>query len=92
MNNENNDQMSAKSVKNINYITVQEGIYQGVTYKINNAEVIEKDGEHFLKFDYDVKGLEKGKEKDFENYLGDFIINALKWAVEQDKINDGNSI
>ena len=70
-----------------NYITVNEGIYNGVSYRINNTEFEDSDGKHFLKFDYDVKGLEEGKEKDFENYLGEFLINALTWAIEEDKKN-----
>lgn len=73
--------------EDINYITVQEGMYKGVSYKINNTEFEEKDGGHFLKFDYDVKGLDASKEEDFENYLGEYLLRALMWAIEEDKVN-----
>jgi len=70
-----------------NYITVNEGIYNGVSYRINNTEFEDRDGKHFLKFDYDVKGLEEGMEEEFEHYIGEFLINALTWAIEEDKKN-----
>lgn len=63
------------------FITVPEGVYQGVSYKINNANFEEKDGKHYLKFDYDVKNLEEGKEKEFEQFLGEFLIHSLKTYV-----------
>jgi hypothetical protein len=61
-------------------------------YRIKSTEFVEEDGKHLLKFDYDVKGLTPGEEKEFENFLGELVIRALKWAIEEDKKNDGNAI
>jgi len=80
-----NDKIPIKNEKNINYITVPDGDYEGVSYKINNVEVIEDEKGNFLKFDYDVKGLNEGDEKEFEHYLGDFIIKSLEDFLETNK-------
>jgi hypothetical protein len=66
--------------------------FVGVYYRIRNTEVVERDGKHFLKFDYDVKNLNEADEKEFEHYLGELLIRALEWSVEQDKLNDGNPV
>ena len=66
--------------------------FKGVSYRINNTEFVEEDGKHLLKFDYDVKGLREGDEIEFEQFLGEFIIRALKWAIEEDEKKDNTTI
>lgn len=68
-----------------NYITIGEGIFKGVSYRIKEAKVVEEDGGHFIKFDYDAKGLDDEKAPEFESMLGGLILQALEDAIERDK-------
>ena len=73
------------------YVNVREGAFIGAMYKINKADFIDDNGKSLLQLDYDVLNLEEGKEKEFEQWLGEFVIRALEYAVENDP-NDGNAI
>lgn len=62
------------------YVTIQEGIFQGVAYRINSCSVDEKpdsNGSYVMKFDYDVHGLDAGNEQEFEYFLGDYLTRAI---------------
>lgn len=72
-----------------NYITIQEGMFNGVSYRIRDAEVVEKEDGHFIKFDYDAKGLDDEKAPEFEKMLGELITKALEEAVNADNNKEG---
>lgn len=73
------------------YVDVREGEFVGAMYKINHCEFNDDDGKHFLKMDYDVLNLPEDRERDFENWLGEFVLRALQYAVDNDPL-DGNGI
>jgi hypothetical protein len=63
------------------YIEVDNKEYKGVHYKINSAKIVEKEDNHYLEFDYDVKGLDEDDEKvvlQFEQFLGNLLIEQLE--------------
>ena len=78
--------------EHVNFITVPDGDYKGVSYKIKKAEFETRDGKKYLKFDYDVKGLTPGDEIEFEQYLGNFIIESLRWYLEEETRKDGSLV
>ncbi len=71
-------------MKNEKYVVVKEGVFAGISYKINDAKFVEKKGKHLLELDYDVKDLPEGQEIEFENYLGEFVLRALQFAIDND--------
>ena len=77
-----------KTEEHINFVTISYGIYEGVSYKINEAKFVEKNGKDYIELDYDVKDLAEGKELEFEQYMGNLMIEALKYAVKNDKSNE----
>ena len=87
-----NDISKYKTEEHINFMTIPEGEYKGVSYKINNAQFVEKDGKDYLELDYDVQGLDERDAAEFEKYIGDTAVKALEWAIEKEKLNDENQI
>ena len=75
-----------KTDEHIGYITLPDGDYKGVSYKINEAKFIEKDGKDYIKLDYNVKDLPEGQELEFEQYMGELVVKVLEYAVK-DKEN-----
>lgn len=73
------------------YVDVTEGKYTGTMYKINKAEFTDVNGKNVLKLDYDVINLSEGHEEEFEQWLGEHIIRALQYAVDNDPL-DGTGI
>ncbi len=73
------------------YVVVEDGEFKDIMYKINGAKFKEVDNHDVLQLDYDVLNLPEGKERDFEQYLGEFVIRALEFAVKNDP-EDGNAI
>ncbi len=68
------------------YITIQEGVYQGVSYKINYVGFAPDDtGSTIMKFDYEVKGLQDDNSDDFEQYLGRLITEYFEELIENDE-------
>ncbi len=76
--------------ENERFISIKEGIWMGVEYRINNAEFVDKDGFTYLKFDYDVKGLDESKSDEFEKFLGEFITRAIDYEIEMDRQKGGD--
>lgn len=72
------------------FITIKEGTWMGVEYRIKSAEFIEKDGYPLLKFDYDVRGLDESKSEEFEHFLGEFITRALEYEIEMAREKGGD--
>lgn len=74
------------------YVAVNEGPFVGVMYKINNAQFVAADGGgNLLQLDYDVLNLDEGKEGEFEQWIGEFAVRALTYAIENEP-EDGNGI
>ena len=71
------------------FVTIPEGDYKGVLYKINEAEIVEKDGKNYLKLDYDVRGLDNRDAAEFEHHISNAVLEALDWAIKKD---EGNQI
>jgi len=72
------------------YITITEGLFKGVAYRIRNAEYVEEGGNNFVKFDYDTKGLDEEKAEEFETMLKNKIIDHLRKYLD-DIENKDNS-
>lgn len=68
-----------------NYVTIKEGMFNGVSYRIRDAKFVEEDGGHLIKFDYDAKGLDDSKAPEFEQMLGNLILSALDDIIKEDK-------
>ena len=84
MSEETNDISTYKREEHINYITFEEGIYRGVSFRYNGGEVVTENGKNLIKFDYDVKGLEHGLEEAFDQYLGEYLLRL----IEEEKFLD----
>lgn len=78
-----------KTEEHINYITIPEGRYKGVSYRINDSSFIEQDGKNYVKLDYDVNGLDDEDSVEFESFLGDLVVKAIEFAIEKDKRKNG---
>ena len=63
---------------------ITDGIWAGVSYIINNAEIVEENGQCSVKFDYDVKGLTEEMTVEFEEYLGNVISRAIEMSIKED--------
>ena len=74
----NNEKMDNTITHTIN----DGGKYNGVSYKINNVNVIERDGKTFIEFDYDVFGLDEQNTDEFEKYLGNMLIESIEQLIE----------
>lgn len=67
-----------------NYTTIEEGFWNGVSYRINNAEVVEEaDGACKIMLDYDVKNLEDRNSQEFESFLGSLIEAAIEKELDR---------
>jgi hypothetical protein len=76
--------------KNGIYTIIEPEEFENVSFGINNVEFI---NESTLSIDYDVFDLPKGKEADFEKFIGDFVIDTLQKAVNEQikqNTNEGN--
>lgn len=69
------------------YITINEGIFKGVSYRIRDAEMVDENDKTLVKLDYDVRNLLERDTLDFEKFLGDFVIAALEDAIKYDEEN-----
>lgn len=75
--------------ENDGYLTINDGSqYCGVVYRINDISFIESDGDSFIKFDYDVQGLDEKDSKEFEAYLGNIIKKGLEDLIKEDTNGD----
>lgn len=63
---------------------ITDGTWAGVSYIINNAEIVEENGQCSVKFDYDVKGLTEEMTIEFEEYLGNVIGKAIELSIQED--------
>lgn len=70
------------------YITVSEGLFMGVSYRIRDAKFVEENGKNLVKLDYDVRNLLEKDTLKFEKFLGDIVTKALQDAIREDEENN----
>jgi len=70
------------------YITITEGMFDGVSYRIRDAEFVEEGDKNLIKFDYDVKGLREEDTKKFEDFMSKMVLQAIEYAVQTDEENN----
>lgn len=74
----------------VEYITIREGVWKGVTYKVNGIDVVEEDGKVFYKMDYRVKNLPEGQSEEFEKFLGVLVSKTLREEAQRGDASDGS--
>jgi len=67
------------------YICIENGPFKGVSYRIREAKVVEKDGESLIYFDYDVKDIEPEYIGEFEKALSNHYLEELRALAEANK-------
>lgn len=71
-----------------NYTTIGEGIWYGVSYRINEAKVVEEHGKSYIMLDYDVKNLEDKDSDEFERFLGGLVTASLARELDNKELED----
>ena len=76
-------------MKNDGYLIINDGSkYCGVSYRINDISFVDNDTNSYIKFDYDVQGLDEEDSEEFEDYLGNIIIRNLNALIKEDNSGD----
>ena len=76
-------------------VLIQDGPYEGVSYKYGTISMFEEEDQGRLQFDYDIinradhNSDELESSKEFTNVIGDILVEVIQHAIDNDNFRIG---